>query len=425
MIANENTEYLETDETGRLVIPAKIAGRYGINPGKKFRVNSSFNSLNIRISPHHLAKLYIEPTNQCNLQCRTCIRNYWDEPMGNMSKAIFNRIIDGLSAVSPGPEKIVFGGFGEPLFHPNILEMIVRLKSMGKSVELITNGTLLTKEVSHALIDARLDRLWVSLDGATPESYADVRLGAALPMILNNLSYFYENNYMEGDIKECSNPSRSPITKIGIVFVAMKKNIADLPAVIRIGDSFEADRFMVTNVLPYAKAMTDETLYYHTVKKTSDEKLRLPPLDTNELTRKPVYQATMENTGTWPSLNNGESRNYCPFIESGAGAVRWDGNLSPCLPLLHNHTSYLGFLSTDKHYSRCWNIGNIMEKSLEELWNTPEHLSFREKVQDFAFAPCTNCSGCDLSEGNEEDCLSNTFPTCGACLWAQGVIRCP
>ncbi len=26
---------------------------------------------------------------------------------------------------------------------------------------------------------------------------------------------------------------------------------------------------------------------------------------------------------------------------------------------------------------------------------------------------------------NEEDCFGNTFPTCGGCLWAQGVIRCP
>ena len=45
-----------------------------------------------------LAKLYIEPTNQCNMRCRTCIRNVWDEALGKMSDAVFDRIIEGLRA---------------------------------------------------------------------------------------------------------------------------------------------------------------------------------------------------------------------------------------------------------------------------------------------------------------------------------------
>jgi hypothetical protein len=55
----------------------------------------------------------------------------------------------------------------------------------------------------------------------------------------------------------------------------------------------------------------------------------------------------------------------------------------------------------------------------------PEHLSFRDRVQDFDFAECTICGSCDLAEKNEEDCIGNTFPTCGGCLWAQGVVQCP
>jgi hypothetical protein len=34
-------------------------------------------------------------------------------------------------------------------------------------------------------------------------------------------------------------------------------------------------------------------------------------------------------------------------------------------------------------------------------------------------------NGCNLSETNEEACFGNPFPTCGGCLWAQGVIQCP
>jgi hypothetical protein len=46
-------------------------------------------------------------------------------------------------------------------------------------------------------------------------------------------------------------------------------------------------------------------------------------------------------------------------------------------------------------------------------------------VQGFAFAPCTFCGGCEMLDGNEEDCLGNEFPACGGCLWAQGLIQCP
>jgi cholesterol oxidase len=38
---------------------------------------------------------------------------------------------------------------------------------------------------------------------------------------------------------------------------------------------------------------------------------------------------------------------------------------------------------------------------------------------------CTFCGGCDMSESNVEDCFGNEFPTCGGCLWSQGVVQCP
>jgi hypothetical protein len=94
-------------------------------------------------------------------------------------------------------------------------------------VALITNGTLLVSAVSAELIDAGLDMLWVSLDGARPESYADVRLGAALPAILSNLRDFVATrDHSRFFPLFYQNPFNKP--QIGIVFVAMKRNIDDL-----------------------------------------------------------------------------------------------------------------------------------------------------------------------------------------------------
>jgi MoaA/NifB/PqqE/SkfB family radical SAM enzyme len=90
--------------------------------------------------------------------------------------------------------------------------------------------------------------------------------------------------------------------------------------------------------------------------------------------------------------------------------------------LLHTHVTYL--FDTERSLKRHI-VGNVNEHSLYDLWHTPDYVAFRERVQGFDFSPCTSCGGCELFESNEEDCFGNKFPTCGACLWGQGVIQCP
>ena len=117
-----------------------------------------------------------------------------------------------------------------------------------------------------------------------------------------------------------------------------------------------------------------------------------------------------------------ESNDCCPFSEGGSMAIGWEGNLSPCLPLLHNHITYLnGWERSLKRHA----VGNVIERDLNVLWNEPEYVAFRERVQKFDFSYCIFCGGCNLLESNEEDCFGNAFPVCGGCMWAQGVIQCP
>ena len=62
--------------------------------------------------------------------------------------------------------------------------------ALGARTELITNGMLLNERMGRELIEAGLDLLWVSIDGASPESYADVRLGAELAQVIANVARF-------------------------------------------------------------------------------------------------------------------------------------------------------------------------------------------------------------------------------------------
>ncbi len=406
----------EVDEEGRLIIPPEIASRFGLNPGSRVRMGEGENELRVRRPVSHLAKLYVEPTNGCNLECRTCMRNTWDEPLGRMNDATFTRIIDGLRAFSPAPT-VFFGGFGEPLSHPNIVDMVARAKGLGGKVEIVTNGTLLTRDMVRGLVSVGLDMVWVSIDGATPESYSDVRLGAALPEVLANLA----------SLREARRAADLPRPEAGIVFVAMKRNISDLPAVVRLGRQLGVRRFLVTHVLPYTAGMCQEVLYERTLNdfdyRPTLSGLDLPKIDVNEITSRAFYRImrNRENV-SFSGIQLGIDKDRCPFIERGAAAVSWDGSLSPCLPLLHNHSS---FLDKYKRSSKRYVVGNLGESTLTDLWNEPQYTAFRSRVQAFEFSFCTSCGVCDMGQANEEDCFGNPFPTCGGCLWAQGVIRCP
>ena len=411
--------WAEVDEHGRLVLPPEVAEQYGLHPGAKIRLDEGHNFVKMHRPVTHLTKVYIEPTVACNLDCITCFRNSWDQPIGRMTDETFERIFAGLRELSPTPS-VYFGGIGEPLFHPKTVEWIRRIKELDVKVELITNGTILNEKKAQQLIDVGLDVLWVSLDGATPESFADVRMGAELPVILENLRRLFKMR----------KGGHFPKPEIGVAFVAMKRNIDDLPKIIKMGHTFGAKYYSVSNVQPVTEAMQSERLYLRTMRNIAYlpspmlPKLSLPKMDFNEDTQAALTEAFNSGCNVSFAGNNwGGANNVCNFVESGTMSIAWTGDVSPCWPLMHTHTSYLHGRPrlTKKHI-----VGNVREQSLNEVWNDAEYVAYRERLHNFVFAPCTFCGGCDLSESNEEDCLGNTtFPVCGGCLWAQGIVQCP
>ncbi|MBK9208223.1 MAG: radical SAM protein [Anaerolineales bacterium] len=274
------TAWAEVDENGRLIIPPEVARQYGLNPGSKVRLDEGHNFVRMHRPITHLTKVYIEPTVACNLDCITCFRNAWDQPMGRMTDETFESIFNGLKQMDPIPN-VYFGGIGEPLFHPKTIEWIRRVKELGVKVELITNGTILTEKKSRELIDTGLDVLWVSLDGATPETYSDVRLGAELPTIIKNLERFVKMRAA----------GHYPSPEIGIAFVAMKRNISDLPQVIKIGKSLRAKYFSVSNLQPATEDMQADRLYTRTTRDIAYlqaphlPSLSLPKMDFDETTK--------------------------------------------------------------------------------------------------------------------------------------------
>jgi MoaA/NifB/PqqE/SkfB family radical SAM enzyme len=410
-----HTIRVRLDEQGHLALPPELIERFGFVDGAAVRVEERGDAIAFSRATASLARVYLEPTTLCNLLCRTCVRNAWDEPPGTMSTETFARVIDGVRAVSPLPT-LFFGGFGEPFAHPDLLAMLAAAKAAGCPVELITNGTRLDEDTRRELVRIGVDRLWVSIDGATPESYADVRLWDALPQVTEDLARLRELRIAHG----------SGLPRLGIAFVAMRRNIADLPEVVRLGQKLGADRFSVSNVLAHTPEMREQVLYARSIDAEDvGPSAWAPEVSLAGWTRRADHRALVRvrrAPGRSPRAGRGGAANTCPFVEKGSVSIRWDGAISPCLPLLHTHRSYLDFRPRTSH---AYSVGNVNDVSLAEAWREPGYVALRERLLAFDFAPCTICNSCDMADENLEDCFGSPAPACGGCLWAQGFIRCP
>jgi hypothetical protein len=91
---------------------------------------------------------------------------------------------------------------------------------------------------------------------------------------------------------------------------------------------------------------------------------------------------------------------------------------------LHSYTEYI--FGREKQVN-AHSFGNVFKEPLYEIWNSSEYTLFRYIVGNALFPFCTDCplrDSCDLVQTTDSDCFGNT-PSCGDCLWAKGIIRCP
>ena len=342
-----------------------------------------------------IRKIYIEVTTDCNFSCITCIRHSWSDAMGQMPAAVFDRIVSDFSGL-PELQTVHFGGFGEPMTHPDLIGMIRRCKSLGYTVELISNGSLLTGEAAAALIDAGLDWLFVSLDGSDAGSYENIRPGADYDEVVGNITR----------LQQLKKERQTIFPRIGIEFVATKSNFSRLPFMRKVVDELKAERFIVTNMLPYHESMKDEILYAQGADMGGFG-----------------WESPLLSVKTAPKMRL-ETQRSCRFVEKKAAAITWQGEVCPCYALMHNYDCYiLGRKKTMMAQS----FGNVRQRKLAEIWTDPEYAVFRWISRNSQYPSCTDCrqvDGCNLAQTNEGDCWGNK-PSCGDCLWARELIVCP
>lgn len=104
----------------------------------------------------------------------------------DMEFGLYKRIVDAV----PYVKRIDPLSRGEPLIYPHIVEAIAYAKSKDKEVVVHTNGSLMTAQMSAALLETELDLLVFSIDEIDPDRFAKIRRGLSIDVILANVQAF-------------------------------------------------------------------------------------------------------------------------------------------------------------------------------------------------------------------------------------------
>lgn len=110
-----------------------------------------------------------EITRSCNLACIHCRASARDCAYeGELSLAECMKVMDQIAEVAK-PIVILTGG--EPLLRPDVFDIAQYGNGLGFRMTLATNGTLLTTQIVQKMIDSGIQRISISLDGATAQSH--------------------------------------------------------------------------------------------------------------------------------------------------------------------------------------------------------------------------------------------------------------
>jgi len=166
----------------------------------------------------------IEPTLRCNFNCITCCRSQSRREAGDMDFALFRRIIDDASRI--GTRRIQLFVFGEPLMHPQIVEMIQYVKSKRIAFHLSTNGQLMDDETGDSILRSGVtseDYITFSVLGFSREVHEKVMKGADHQRVVNNIRGFMRNRKLLG--------VNGPVVET--VFYSVSENEHELEAFLR------------------------------------------------------------------------------------------------------------------------------------------------------------------------------------------------
>lgn len=312
-----------------------------------------------------------EPTNKCNLNCKMCffaseLKKDIDNEMSTEEiKDVFSKI---------GPNKVILIG-GECFMRPDFYEIIDFFDKKGTSIHLSTNGTMINQaNVDKLLKNESIIHVGVSIDG-TEEMHNSIRgSDSAYKRAVSGLKL------VTGKIHS------------DIVCVITKYNFDDLKEVVGVASDiglksmhFEYERRYTKEDIDYAKDTLDlkDGDIPLTISESSKQEYTLEQLreKINELDEEGKKKGVKINLfpgflrTEMKDCFNREMRSKGRYMCLGLmnGRIDSKGNVIPCFAIRKK-------------------MGNLREKSLEEIWNSEEYKEFRKNLLQGNLLPmCETC----------------------------------
>ena len=323
-------------------------------------------------------ELQLEVTGACNLACQMCLVRYRPR-LGRKTAAMcfhtFKRIVDEL----PDLEKLTLQGLGEPLLAPDLMQMVEYASARGVRMGFNTNGTLLTRARAEQLVLAGLDWLHVSLDGATAGTYESIRDGADFATVRENV------RGLVGAKRDLA--AEKPV--LSLVFVAMRRNVHELPDLVRLAAEWGVGRLYVQN-LSHSFSDTDPAGSYAAIRTFAAAEALWQDADgsVNEtFERSRALAGELGVDLRLPRLHEPERRPR----EPGTPGCHWPfesayvthrAEVQPCCMVMGADRAVLGEAS---------------ERPFAEIWRGEEYEAFRSALT--TDDPPEVCRGCSLYRG--------------------------
>jgi len=150
----------------------------------------------IRGSEHSgdIYRMVVEITNVCNLRCSMCPRNTMTRQAQHMDVGLFEEF---LSKNHRSLEFVGLNGYGEPLLHPRLFDILSLCRRYKVTSGISTNCTMLKGDIAERLIEEGPDHLILAVDSVQKESYEKVRIGASFESVMDNVKGFLRLNALK------------------------------------------------------------------------------------------------------------------------------------------------------------------------------------------------------------------------------------
>jgi len=284
----------------------------------------------------------IEPTTACNLRCPECpsgLRSF-SRPTGKLDTVLFEKIIQD---VSDHLLYLTFYFQGEPYLNPDFLEMVKIASDHKIYTTTSTNAHFLDDKNARRTIESGLNRLIISIDGATQETYESYRKEGQLDKV------------MEGtrNIIHWRKKLRNSSMKVVWQFLVVKPNQHQVGEIKRLAKEIGVDKVAFKTAQLYDYENGNELM---------------PTID-----KYSRYKANGD--GTFSIKNKLEDKCWKMW---NSCVITWDGQVIPCC------------FDKDATHS----FGNVTSTKFRDIWFSKQYHTFRNALLNSRseIEICKNCT---------------------------------